>query len=279
MTDLKNHLRIVVTALLALLSSVGPWSADAAQLNLHHYDTRDGIPQIQVSSVHQDSDGYLWIGTYGGLARYNGDRFTVFRDESGLTTSYINVVDSAPDGTVWVGTARGLCRQNGAAFRCVTPQGMDQLMVNDVLVGRDRILAAADEGVFRYADGRLEPVAQWPQAPEFGAAYSLALDDRGRVWMATQTGLLRLEDGQLVGVSLPSANPAVHDLEFHDGRLWAGSGGRLFVLDSERDAIVSHALPLPEGTRINDIEFDADGRLWLATPRGSSGAFPAAWSD
>jgi diguanylate cyclase (GGDEF)-like protein len=276
MTDRLRHGRHVVTVVLITLAGFAYSPTRAAQLNLHHYDTRDGIPQIQVSSVHQDPAGYLWIGTYGGLARYNGNRFTVFRGESGLSTSYINVVDSAPDGTVWVGTARGLCRKTGATFDCFTPTGMDQLMVNDVLVAGDRILAAADEGVFGYGDGRLEPLEQWTATSEPGATYSLAVDALDRVWIAAQAGLFVLESGRAERVSLPSKDPPVYDLEVHRGQLWVGTAGRLFALDTESRAVVEHELPLPEGARISDIEFDADGRLWLATPEGLVRGFPGS---
>ncbi|HSH26812.1 MAG TPA: two-component regulator propeller domain-containing protein, partial [Wenzhouxiangella sp.] len=274
MTKPANHLRLAAIAMLALLPVAGPLVAGAAQLNLHHYDTRDGIPQIQISSVHQDADGYLWLGTFGGLARYNGDRFTVFGTSNGLSTRYITVVDSGPDGTVWVGTARGLCRKDKADFRCISPAGTGQLRVNDVLVSGDRILVAADKGVFRHVEGRLEPVEHWNGKSGSRLIHSLAVDDRGRVWLGAQAGLFRLEPERAVAVELPADNPAVYSLEPHAGQLWAGTGGQLFALDLESGAIVEYELPLPQGTSIDDIEFDTDGRLWLASPEGLIRGFP-----
>lgn len=257
--------------MLALLSILAVMlaPAEAGQLNLRHYDTRDGIPQIQISSVHQDQRGYLWLGTYGGLARYNGSEFALYDDERGLSTSYINVVDSGPDGTVWVGTARGLCRQVESRFHCVNPPGMDQIMVNDLQVGSAEVWVAADEGLFRHTVDRLEPVRQWATV-ESKAVHSLALDGQDRLWVATQAGLYRLEADKAVPVSLPAEHPAVYEVEVSGGQLWAGTGGQLFALalDGDSETFVEHDVPLPEGTRINDIEFDDEGRLWLATPEG-----------
>lgn len=269
-----DQVRLAAIAMLALLSAAGPSLGSAAQLNLHEYDTSDGIPQIQISSVHQDADGYLWLGTYGGLARYNGNQFTVFGANSGLLTRYITAVDSAPDGTVWVGTARGLCRKGEGDFRCISPAGMGRLRVNDVLVNGDRILVAADKGVFRHVDGRLEPVEHWNGKSGSRLVHSLALDDRGRVWLGAQAGLFRLEAEQAIAVALPADYPAVYSLESHAGQLWAGTGGQLFTLDLESGDIVEHKLPLPQGASINDIEFDTDGRLWLASPEGLIRGFP-----
>ncbi len=277
MTKRAIQFRLAAIAIPALLSAVGPLPAGAEQLNLHHYDTRDGIPQIQISDVHQDAEGYLWVGTYGGLARYNGDHFAVFRSDSGLSTRYITVVDSAADGTLWVGTARGLCRRDGQRFRCINPAGMDQLMVNDLVLDGDRVRVAADEGIFDHVDGRLEPVEPWAARGGSPTVHDLALDDRGRSWVAAQSGLFRLEGGQVIGVPLPARHPAVFALEFHAGRLFAGTSGKLFTVDPDSGEATEHELPLPGDTRINDIEFDPDGRLWLATPeglvRGSPGDF------
>src|SRR5699024_6347208 len=194
-----------------------------------------------------------WVGTFGGLARYNGSRFQVFGSDSGLSSRYITVVDSAPDGTVWVGTARGLCRKGPKRFRCTNPAGIDQLMVNDLVIGRGRVLVAADEGVFDHADGRLEPVASWNAQPGAPVAHALAVDGVGRVWVAAQAGLFWLDADRAVRVGLPTDDPQVYALDFHAGRLYAGTGGRLFALDPASGAIVEHELPPPAATLISDI--------------------------
>jgi len=263
-----EQLRIAAGAVCLAACCLVVWPARAAQLNLDHYDTRDGIPQIQVSGVHQDPLGYLWVGTYGGLARYNGNRFSVFRGESGLSTTYITIVGSHADGTVWVGTARGLCRFDGARFECFNPPGLDQLMVTDILIDSDGVWVAADEGLFRYSDGLLEAVAQWPADSGPVAVNSLALDANGRLWVAAQAGLFRLDDGGPRRVELPTADPPVYALAWHEDRLWAGTAGRLFTLDADGDEFEEMSLPVPDGTRVSDIEFDSEGRLWLATPDG-----------
>ena len=252
-----------IVASCLVVSSVG-----ATQLNLRHYDTGDGIPQIQISSVHQDPAGYLWVGTYGGLARYNGNRFRVFRGESGLLTSFITVVDSHTDGTVWVGTARGLCRYDGARFRCFNPPGMEELMVTDIVIDSERVWVAANEGLFRYEDELLEPVERWSGGSDIRAVNSLALDSDGTLWVAAQAGLFRLDESGPKRFDLSTADTPVYDLEWHEERLWAGAAGRLFALDPQGEEVEELPLPVPDGTGVSDIEFDSDGRLWIATPDG-----------
>src|SRR5699024_2109649 len=159
-------------------------------------------------------------------------------------------------------------------FVCISPPGMDQLLVNDVLIGRDQVLVAADEGAFRFAGDRLEPVSQWYERPGSRVFHALGFDDRRRAWLAAQSGLFRLEADQTVAVSLPTGDAAVHSLEFLGGQLWAGAGGRLFAVDPASATVTEHELPLPPGTRINDIDFDAEQRLWLASAEGLVRGFP-----
>lgn len=259
---------IAMSAVLFLLAVLLPSLAWSSQLNLRQYDTRDGIPQIQVTSVHQDSSGYLWVGTFGGLARYNGESFTVFRTDSGLTTSYINVVDSDRHGTIWVGTALGLCRSAGERFECFNPDGVDGLMVNDILIAGDSVWAVGDEGLFRFDGQEFGPLAGWAEIAGSPTAHALAMDDDGQLWVGAQAGLFRIADGVPEGVDLPAEGSAVHDLTFESGELWAGADGRLFRREAVSGEVVEIELPLPARARINAIEFDDSGVLWLATPEG-----------
>lgn len=245
-----------------------PGLALPGQLNVRHYDTRDGIPQSQISSVHQDQSGYLWVGTYGGLARYNGNRFEAFRIDSGLSTNYITVVDSDADGTVWVGTARGLCQRQADRFNCFKPPGVTDLFVNDLQINGRHLWVAANEGLFVLDEDRLESVDFWSESQEGTSVHALAFDEEGRLWIGAQSGLFSLETDGIEAHPLPDNTVAVHDLEFHDGELWIGSDGSLFRRDADTGGIEEYALPIPAGTRINDIVFDSDGTLWAATPEG-----------
>lgn len=253
---------------LLLIFFLMPTLAGAGQLNLRLYDTRDGIPQIQISSVRQDELGYLWVGTYGGLARYNGNRFEVFRTDAGLSTSYINVVESDTRGTVWVGTARGLCRRKAGQFNCFNPDNVDELMVNDLQIDGRMLWVAADEGLFVFENDQFEPVEGWAGLTKSAVVHALALDDNGHLWVGGQEGLFMLAAAELERQPIPGQSPAVYDLEFHEGELWIGSNGTLFRLDPVTGGIEERSLPIPPGTRIDDIAFDSGGNLWAATPEG-----------
>ncbi|TFG80474.1 MAG: hypothetical protein E4H23_02430, partial [Chrysiogenales bacterium] len=68
------------------------------------FNLKQGIPQSQVTALAQDHDGYLWVGTWGGLARFNGSEFKSFFIQDGLRSSRIQELLAASNGTVWVAT-------------------------------------------------------------------------------------------------------------------------------------------------------------------------------
>src|SRR5881397_1812599 len=98
---------------LALLAAVPLRALDPARPpNRYGHDawlTRDGLPQEFVQAITQTRDGYLWIGTLGGLVRFDGVRFTVFDpgNTPGLRDARILALCPARDGALWIGTAAG----------------------------------------------------------------------------------------------------------------------------------------------------------------------------
>ena len=80
---------------------------------------RPGLPNnVVLAPVFQTHDGYLWVGTEGGLARFDGVRFTTFRRglHPGLADNLIRCFYEDRDGVLWIGTQGGLSRYRGGKF-------------------------------------------------------------------------------------------------------------------------------------------------------------------
>jgi PAS domain S-box-containing protein len=78
--------------------------------HIKNYSLDDGLPQLQVFSIEQDTYGFIWFGTAYGLARYDGNEFILYGLESGLPDVEIITLCEGDSGQIWVGTALGLCR-------------------------------------------------------------------------------------------------------------------------------------------------------------------------
>src|SRR5450759_4347668 len=76
---------------------------------IRSWQVEQGLPQNKVTAVVQTRDGYLWVGAYNGLARFDGVRFTVFDEHNTpeLHSSRITSLFETTNGTLWIGTESG----------------------------------------------------------------------------------------------------------------------------------------------------------------------------
>src|SRR3982074_3301308 len=79
------------------------------------WNAENGLPQNSVNAIVQTRDGYLWLGTYEGLARFDGVKFTVFNKRStpALKNTAVRALCEDAAGNLWVGTEDGLARLSG----------------------------------------------------------------------------------------------------------------------------------------------------------------------
>src|ERR1700733_12311481 len=96
---------------LALLLMAGAARADVPRSDplIDVWDTADGLPNSTVTSITQTPEGYLWVGTYNGLARFDGARFVTFDPVNTPELLHARIQGLAVDvcGTLWINTYRG----------------------------------------------------------------------------------------------------------------------------------------------------------------------------
>ena len=80
----------------------------------------DGLPQNSVTAILQARDGYLWLGTRGGLARFDGINFVVLGLAEGLEGLNVRALCQDRHGALWIGTASCLSRYQGGRFTTFT---------------------------------------------------------------------------------------------------------------------------------------------------------------
>src|ERR1019366_5587018 len=91
------------------------------QYSQTRWTQQQGLPQDAVQAITQTADGYLWLGTNEGLARFDGYEFVIFRkNQNGLPSDSITGVAAAPDGSLWISTRRGLTQYRNGRFRTWT---------------------------------------------------------------------------------------------------------------------------------------------------------------
>ncbi len=206
----------------------------APRYHIETWQREEGLPHNAVQAIAQTLDGYLWIGTQRGLARFDGIRFSNFDDKntSEIRNPSIYSLCPARDGSLWIGTfGDGLLRLHGGIFTGYT--------TNDGLAGNS--------------------IRSLLEAPD------------GTLWIGTTSGMSRLRNGKFTTFTSRDglANNTVRSLGLaRDGTLWIGTGAAVNTLKSgdviEPFAGMDH---LP-GTDARAIHWDREGTLFLAMTGG-----------
>ena len=165
------------------------------------YNERNGLPTGEANAILQTSDGYIWIGSYGGLIRYDGTEFRNYSVERKITSSSIRALFEDSMGRLWIGTNdAGVIVMEGDVFTKIpVPEDRSFLCIRDFKEGADgTIYVASNSGLAKITDGVIVPYEA--QVLRGNTVYSVAIDTYGRVWGAANDGkcVVIKEDAQPV---------------------------------------------------------------------------------
>ncbi|HEV8541709.1 MAG TPA: two-component regulator propeller domain-containing protein, partial [Verrucomicrobiae bacterium] len=107
------------------------------EFTIRRWTTDDGLPQNRISSLAQTPEGYLWLGTWFGVVRFDGLHFTVFNQYNtpALANDAVNALAATPDGSLWIGTHGGLVRyHDGEWTRFTAEMGLREQSIWELLV-------------------------------------------------------------------------------------------------------------------------------------------------
>jgi diguanylate cyclase (GGDEF)-like protein len=230
---------LAATLLLTCGLSAGAAPAGApGSLDSHYFQRNwrraDGLPGNSVYAIAQATDGYLWIGTENGLARFDGKSFIAYgaRPSEAFRSRLVGALAAGRDGTLWIGTERGLLRMRGGV---VAPEG------------RPGGLAAE------------------------AAVSALVQDAGGDLWIGTRTGLLRRSaaSGEVTRVGLAGTRVA-QLLAGEAGEVWIGteSLGAWRFRSGKLQPVTADSGLMHE--TVTGLVRDQDGSILVFTARAAS---------
>ncbi len=214
-------------------------------------------------AVQQTRDGYLWIGTYNGLFRYDGVEFTLFDnsrvpvwDDCTVTSLY-----EAADGTLWIGHSRGAVStfKDGVFTRLEVRVGDWVRDIASDAVGDIWVLDSSGQ-LTRLRDQRTLQL----EDRHTGGILKMVCGRDGRLWVACGGRLYELARGQLVSMPSPNAELIQGIGASSDGGLWVVASGRLRKRVADQWGEQLGALDIGSATLSSLIEM-ANGRLVLGT--------------
>lgn len=265
---------------------------DAAPLptpQFRRYGTQDGLPSSVVYTVVQDHDGAMWFGTKGGLARFDGVRFQVFRhienDPDSLYNNEVSALLVDQQGRLWAGSLDASLNRYDAATGKFTHWGHDP--GNPQSLASDQVWAIAQtpDGTIWVgtADGldRMLPDGQgfehitnpllglYPS--DFGTVATLYVDAKGRLWAGSSRGVFRREaDGGFVRIKPADPNQSMDAWRINgrgdEVRIATGRG--LLMVGPDDVARLFGESTIPHRTNVMTSTRDKAGHLWIGTQRG-----------
>lgn len=276
----NRYWHITIIQLLVFVSLLlGSWQLAAQSVTplrdyfRESFTTRDGLPHNTINDIAQSGEGYLWLATWEGAARFDGRNFQVYSrgEVTGFTDSGVRKFWREADGALLMGGARGGISQvrNGHW----TPLPHVGSLVNDLFRDKDGQLWLATEGigvVTQTASGDIEPLpVQHPLV-----VYRILPDLAGGVWLATDQGLFHYQADvshklQKITTDLGLPTGRIYALAFDSAeRLLVGSEQGLYRAEQGKFVLVHPQLAT---IGITAILRDRQDQLWLGTI--SSGLF------
>ncbi len=270
----------------------GPESEDTATLPLRY---TSGI-----RSIYEDSKGRFWFGSHEeGVCLLEGDTFTYYTTEDGLSGNQIRTIQEDRTGLMWFATESGISSFDGITFRSYTgkntfsPAAITGVAwrkeAGDLWFPGDSGLPANTndgQGVYRYDNRTLEylafPIPQDSAAENTFRVTSIVESRDGRIWFGTYSAVFEYDGHSftIIDNSTKGIGPDEEDLHvrslFEDssGTLWIGNNG-LGVMSFDGQALSNfselHGLSIrekgPTGSlgRVFSIAEDASGNMWFGT--------------
>jgi ligand-binding sensor domain-containing protein/two-component sensor histidine kinase len=285
-----------VPCLITVLLSGAPVVC-AQQLSIRHYSERDGLAYYRVHCIYQDVKGYLWVGTWNGLSRFDGYRFTNYGSRDGLERPFISAIVEDQQGRLWVGTLDGLARlvddsqeapgfRSGNATRTTRKKFVTYAAGKNVftlLLDAHNTLWCVADGLYRApidptGDPTLELVV-----PGEGVGFA---DRQGHLWFGTSDEFIQIVQGRLIKYALPDEpgrGEITSIVEDHQGRLLVAYEHAVFefIAPTELSATNSPGgntksrgrwqrwpLTLMPDQLTTAMLTDSTGALWIGTHQG-----------
>lgn len=251
-----------------------PLISAAQRYTFHNLNVDDGLVQSQPTCLTQDRIGNLWVGTLGGLSRYDGHAFTNYTVRNGLLNNTIRAVAADSSGNIWIGTPSGLSKFNGKEFKNFTLQqtteGSNMNSSQEIQVVHDTVWWRVQGGLYFVAKGSLTPYAT-PGGP---GAVSSVLKEKNGLWVAKDGVLYHSKPGgwDNFNFPLPENQTAAGIFRIYrdaTGVIWITTNVGLYKIEKNQlipltiNGAASSFLPA-----LTSVTQDRAGAIWMGTNSG-----------
>lgn len=272
-------------------------------IDFKHIGIAEGLSQINVTSIFQDSRGFMWIGTSDGLNRYDGYHFTIYRydskDSNTIGNNFIQDIIEDKNGNIWLATEGGginkldvrhnrftRFRHNSNDVNSISSNSVNKIVADE----KGNLWIATQKGGLNYFDLKKKIFRHYRHSSVDTNSISddntqtVYMDSHSNIWVGTSTGGLNLLNKQTgfftkfshnkKNKNTVSGNRITSIYEDSQHQLWVGTqehGLNLFLPNKKifkkfvHDAKKATSLL---GENVLTISEDASNNLWISTENG-----------
>ncbi|KAF1719295.1 hypothetical protein CSC75_15710 [Pseudoxanthomonas wuyuanensis] len=241
----------------------------------------DGLPSTTITALARDRQGYLWMATWDGVARYDGVSFRVWRhdpsDPASLRGNVVQALHVDQRDRVWVASEGG-----GLSVMDAGRNGFRHYrMADHPDIGSDDVFAIASRGdeiwfgtfgggLHRLDDaGKVTRFAAAPDGLPSDTVLSLAFDSKGGLWIGTLAGLARYDGQRIRRQALPvGGSPIVYSITPEADAMWVGSAEGVFRWQDAAWITPAWSPMFARPNAVIAVASDGAGEYWLGSQRG-----------
>lgn len=221
----------LINKILLLIFIIGIAPVYSQLYNFRYYSVEDGLIMSSVAKIYQDSKGYIWFGTQGGLSRFDGLKFTNYSIEDGLNDKTVLSIVEDVDNTLLIGTKEGInLLKNGKVSNFILPEEFPKNWIQSLYKDKkgNIWIGTRGGGLIKYSYGEFTYYNEENKILKNNFIFSIYQTEDENIWFGTGNGISKYDGVKFTNYTLENnfpANDVRSIVQDKEGTIWFGTAG------------------------------------------------------